>query len=88
MLTNIPFLAGILGMCCILVGFFLVQSHRLSQDSLKYDLLNFMGSALLIWYGVTGKAWPFVILNSIWALYSLKDIVFSDLKKGKVIRKG
>ncbi len=87
MLTNIPLLAGIAGMFCILVGFFLVQSHRLSPDSLRYDVLNFIGSAMLVWYAWDGSSWPFLVLNGVWALYSLKDIVFSDFKKTKMVRK-
>ncbi len=52
-------------MTLILVGFFLIQSHKLSQDDLSYDILNCIGSVLLIIYGIAGKAWPFVILNDV-----------------------
>ncbi len=62
-------------MMLILIAFFQVQRHTWSQDSLKYDIVNFIGSSLLVFYAVTGGAWPFVILNGIWALYSLKDII-------------
>ena len=79
MIQNLPLLLGILGMILILIGFFGVQTHKMNQDALSYDILNFLGSALLVYYGVIGHAWPFVILNSVWALYSLKDIV-SDVR--------
>lgn len=79
---DLPLIAGIAGMLMILLGFFGVQTHRLSQDALRYDVLNAAGSLLLVYYGVVGHAWPFVILNSVWALYSLKDIVV-DLRKKK-----
>jgi len=69
-------------MTLILFGFFMTQSHHWSQDDLAYDLTNFIGSSLLIWYGFTGKAWPFVILNTIWAIYSLKDVI-QDTQKNK-----
>lgn len=88
MSTDLPFLAGIAGMCCILVGFFLVQSHRWSPDRLAYDVLNGVGSALLVWYAWDGSAWPFLVLNAIWMLYSLKDIVFADRKGVKMVRNG
>lgn len=77
---NPPLLAGIIGMLLILLGFFMTQSHKWSQDDLRYDLINLIGSCLLIWYGVVGKAWPFVILNSVWALYSLKDVLQDTMK--------
>ena len=73
---------GILGMIIILWTFTMVQSHKWSQDSVRYDLLNFLGSALLVAYALDARAWPFVILNGIWALYSLKDILF-DLSRGR-----
>ncbi len=66
---------GIAGMICILAGFLLIQTHKVTADSLLYDVLNFVGSALLVIYGLAGKAWPFVILNGVFALYSLYDIV-------------
>ncbi len=77
------FLMGIAGMILILIGFFMVQSHTWSQDDLIYDTVNFLGSLLLVVYGVAGKAWPFVILNSIWGLYSLKDVITDVIARGK-----
>jgi hypothetical protein len=88
MSPDIPFYAGIAGMCCILAGFFLVQSHRWSPDDATYDLLNAVGSALLIWYAWAGAAWPFFVLNTVWMLYSLKDLLLSDLRGRKIVRKG
>jgi glucose uptake protein GlcU len=84
--TDLPLTLGIIGMALILLGFFMTQSHKWSQDDLKYDLTNFVGSALLVYYGIIGRAWPFVILNGVWGLYSLKD-VFVDMKKGRKIHR-
>ncbi len=77
------FAAGLLGMLLILIAFFMVQAHKWSQDGLTYDMINFVGSALLVIYGVAGKAWPFVILNGVWAIYSLKDVVKDMIERGK-----
>ena len=85
MTTDIFFLQGLLGMILILVAFFLSQNHKLSTDSLTYDLLNFTGSVFLVIYGVTGKAWPFVILNTVWGLVSLRDVIL-DLMPKKPLR--
>lgn len=70
-------------MILILYGFFMAQSHRWSTDGLAYDMINFIGSVLLLLYGITGGAWPFVILNGVWALYSLKDIVIDLTTKNQ-----
>lgn len=68
---------GILGMAAILIAFLMEQRHKWSGDDLIYDFTNFVGSFLLVVYGLSGRAWPFVILNTIWALYSLKDVMTS-----------
>ena len=77
--TDLFLTLGILGMVCILYAFLMVQTHRWSQDDMKFDLVNLIGSALLLVYAVNGEMWPFVILNGVWALYSLKDVV-KDLR--------
>ncbi len=74
-------LIGIVGMACILFSFLMVQRHTWTQDDLIYDLLNAIGSILLVINAVAGGAWPFVILNTIWALYSLRDVIMVDAWK-------
>lgn len=69
---------GIVGMCCILFGFLMVQRHRWSQDDFIYDLFNAVGSILLVISALASRAWPFVALNTIWGLYSLRDVLFLD----------
>ncbi len=66
---------GIIGMAIILIAFVLGQMHRLKQDDLLYDAMNAVGSSLLVAYAVNGRAWPFLILNAVWAVYSFKDVV-------------
>lgn len=79
---DIYFIAGIVGMSLILIAFLLLQKHCISQDNLSYDAMNFFGSALLVIYGIQGGAWPFVILNGIFGLYSLLDM-YVDIKSQK-----
>lgn len=73
---------GIFGMVLVLVAFLGAQKGYFKKEDLSYDLINFVGSLLLVIYAIDGKSWPFVILNSIWGLYSLIDI-FKDLKNKK-----
>lgn len=73
---------GIVGMICILAAFLLNQMNKWSSESLSYDTTNALGSLLLVIYALDGKAWPFVILNGVWLIYSLKDVVL-DLQKKK-----
>ncbi len=83
MQTDPFFLMGIAGMILVLIGFFMVQSHRWSLDSIRYDIINLIGSVLLVFYSIAGKVWPFVILNGIWAIYSLKDVLGDIVARGK-----
>lgn len=71
---------GSLGALLILIAFILGQIHVWKDDSLIYDVVNLLGSVILIIYGVLISGWPFVVLNSIWAIVSLRDTIL-DLKK-------
>ncbi len=70
---------GILGAAVILVLFILNQAQKVSNKSLWYDLGNFLGSFLLMLYAYLLFSIPFLILNGVWALVSLKDVV-ADLR--------
>ena len=74
---------GIIGALLILVAFILEQTKVWNSEMLKYDLVNFVGSAILIYYGVLIKGYPFVILNSVWALVSLHDVITDILRNIK-----
>lgn len=71
---------GIVGAAIILVAFILNQTNKLSNDNFYYDLLNFVGSFLLVIYAIVTGAIPFLILNSVWAVASLRDVIFKDRK--------
>jgi hypothetical protein len=68
-------IVGVAGATLVLIGFVLVQTHRLRDEDIRYDLLNALGSGLLLWYAVLLESYPFMILNSVWLLVSLKDVL-------------
>ena len=75
---------GILGMIFILAGFMLNGRNRhFGSDSEKYNLMNLAGSSLLVYYSYSISSWPFLALNSVWALTALWRINMLFLKKGK-----
>ncbi len=58
---------GIAGMALILTAFVLDEFFKTwRQDSVKYNLLNLLGSALLSYYAYAILSWPFLILNLAW----------------------
>jgi amino acid transporter len=71
---------GASGAALILVAFIMNQKHLWKDEYLVYDLVNFVGSALLVTYAILLKSYPFLVLNGVWALVSLRDIV-ADFKR-------
>lgn len=77
---NLATWVGIFGAFIILLAFLMNQTKRWLAESLVYDAVNFFGSGLLVLYAVLTASIPFIILNGVWAVVSLKDI-FADLKR-------
>jgi hypothetical protein len=86
MVIDVPLLLGIIGMLFVLFGFIMIQTHRWSPDDMAYDVINVIGSGLLMYYAFVGHAWPFFILNGVFVLYSLKDAVKDCKKKYSKLR--
>ena len=74
------FVLGIIGMLMILWAFLMNQMNKWRKEMLIYDASNSLGSLFLVLYALDGRAWPFVILNGVWLLYSAKDVL-QGLKK-------
>ncbi len=68
-------------MLFVLLGFIMIQTHRWSADDMSFDMANLIGSTLLVIYGYIGQVWPFVILNGIFVLYSLKEVLCDLIEK-------
>lgn len=70
---------GIIGMVFILAAFILDEFVRkFNRDTIKYNLLNVLGSGMLLYYAFSLKGWPFVVLNLVWmgtALVKLAKIL-------------
>lgn len=68
-------------MVFILIAFILDEFYRKwGQNTIKYNLINIIGSGLLIYYAVTLDSWPFILLNSVW-------FVGATIKLIKIVRK-
>ena len=66
---------GIIGAVIILALFLLQQSGKLKNSSLTYDLGNSLGSLLLVIYAIQINSFPFAVLNVVWLVYSLRDVL-------------
>jgi hypothetical protein len=78
---DVTTIIGILGAGTVLIAFLLNQVNKLKNSDLAYDALNFVGSALLMLYAILLSSWPFLILNTVWAAVSLRDVVVKLSKR-------
>jgi membrane-bound ClpP family serine protease len=60
----------ILGAVLILMAFIGAQLDRLDPHSLRYLLLNLVGSAVLAILAALDADWGFLLLEGVWALVS------------------
>ncbi len=66
---------GATGAGIILIFFVLNGLHKISSDSRWYEVGNFIGSSLLVIYAYLIGSIPFLVINAVWAAFSLKKIV-------------
>ncbi len=68
---------GVAGAFLILVCFVANELNKIDRHSLIYDAGNLLGSALLIIYSYLIGSLPFLILNLVWAIVALRDLLKS-----------
>lgn len=72
----IELIIGIAGMGCILIAFILDEFYCwFNQETIQYNVLNMVGSALLLYYAFSLRGWPFVGLNVVWFLVATVKLV-------------
>jgi len=65
----IELIIGIIGMVFILISFVLDEFwKKFNQDTILYNIMNIIGSGMLIYYAWSLEGWPFFILNSVWLI--------------------
>jgi hypothetical protein len=73
-------IAGWIGAALLLGAYALVSSKKLEGDSVSYQLLNLLGSALLIINSFYYGAYPSVGVNVVWigiAVFSIARVILS-----------
>ena len=63
-------LVQIIGSLLVLAGFALAQLGIVDQKSLRYLVLNVVGSTVLAVDAVVERQWGFLLLESVWAVVS------------------
>ena len=79
----VEIIIGIIGAVLVLGAFLFAEFvPSFNQRTIKYNVLNILGSGMLTWYAFLLSSWPFVILNFIWMVAAIIKVV-GILKKEK-----
>lgn len=68
---DIFFILGVVGAGLVLVAFIIGNYHDIDKRTKADEVLNLSGSLLLLLYAIAGAVWPFVVLNAVWAGWSM-----------------
>ena len=72
---------GYAGLLFILTAFVLNISKKINTDSKLYNILNLIGGTSLAYYSFTLKSIPFIILQAIWAVFALYNLIRVFVRK-------
>ena len=72
-----------IGVSLILLAFLLLQLKRVHATNTIYLLLNAAGAGLAAYGSFLIKAWPFVVLEGVWALVAVISLVKSSYDKNR-----
>jgi hypothetical protein len=82
-LTALVDVAGWIGMALLIGAYALVTTGRILGPSLRFQLMNLVGGALLMvnsaWYG----AWPSAALNLVWVVIGTTGLVRARLRRSR-----
>lgn len=59
----------------MLLGYVLSQTGRVDSSARSYLLINLVGSFLLALVAALGRQWGFLLLNGVWAVISVVNLV-------------
>lgn len=66
---------SVAGAVMVLIAYATLQQGILTREDRWFNLLNFVGAALLGWIAVVDRRWGFILLEVAWALLSLPPLL-------------
>ena len=66
---------SLIGAACILLPFAALQFGWMRRTSIAYNLLNLIGSGLLLYGAIADNSWGFILLETVWGLVSIWGLV-------------
>ena len=64
-----------IGVIILLIAFLLNLYKKISANSIPYTLMNFLGAAICGFSSYLISFYPFVVLESIWAIFALVSLI-------------
>jgi hypothetical protein len=64
-----------IGVIILLVAFLLNLYKKISANSIPYTFMNFLGAAICGFSSYLISFYPFVVLESIWAIFALVSLI-------------
>jgi uncharacterized membrane protein len=71
---------SMIGAALILVAFACSQTGKMNREDFWYNLLNLVGSGLLAWVAIVNRQAGFIVLETVWALLSIKPLFTARAK--------
>ena len=81
------YVLGVIGAFFVLIAFFMHNYKDVDKGTLLDEWLNLLGAGFLFLYALENKAWPFVVLNAVWAFWSGKVLLAQLFKKENTKKK-
>ena len=79
---------GVVGACLVLFGFYRTSIGRWKNKSFWYELDNFVGATLLVFYQIHTKAYISVVVNVIWAIVAFRGLTpFAERYESRLRKK-
>lgn len=81
---TIPDIIGLVGVCILLLAFFLNLTGKMDKDSLIYIVLNILGAGIACLASILINYMPFIILEGTWTLVSVWGLInYYKIKKAR-----
>lgn len=79
---------GAIGACLILFGFYRTSVGRWKNKSFWYEMDNFVGAILLVFYQIHTEAYISVVVNVIWAVVAFRGLTpFAERYQKKLAKR-
>ena len=68
-------LLSLAGAGLVLIPFVALQLGRMEREDVAFNLLNLAGSSLLAWVAIVDHRLGFIVLEVVWAIFSVVPLV-------------